>query len=272
MENLLVLLPVYNRINTTEKCISCIKAQNYTNYTLVLIDDGSTDGTADMVLREIPDTVVIKGKGNWWWAGSLQQGINWINHHKFSSDDFILILNDDVEFADNFFDIAISILKSKRNTLLLSQCFSKQTGELIDAGTHVDWNNLSFVKAESPEHINCLSTRGLFFRIEDMQKIGSFHPFLLPHYGSDYEYTIRAYNKGFKLITDEKLKLYCDDEKTGIHNIKGENFFIKMKKLFSKKSALNPFMWLIFIAFSCPAKNKIKAIFNGGVRLLKKVI
>src|SRR5207237_231210 len=43
-----VLLPVHNRKVTTEKFVRCLKAQAGADWHLVLIDDGSADGTAEM--------------------------------------------------------------------------------------------------------------------------------------------------------------------------------------------------------------------------------
>ncbi|HUK05974.1 MAG TPA: glycosyltransferase, partial [Burkholderiales bacterium] len=45
---LYVLAPVHNRRALTERFIGCLKAQTDRDYRLVLIDDGSTDGTAQM--------------------------------------------------------------------------------------------------------------------------------------------------------------------------------------------------------------------------------
>ena len=69
-----VLLPVHNRRPVTEAFARSLAAQTDRNVRLVLIDDGSTDGTADAVKAILPDTVVITGQGNWWWGGGLQQG------------------------------------------------------------------------------------------------------------------------------------------------------------------------------------------------------
>jgi glycosyltransferase involved in cell wall biosynthesis len=65
-DKIFILLPVYNRKDMTEKFIRCLKAQTYQNYHLVLIDDGSTDGTEEMVCSYIQDPTMIRGKGNWW--------------------------------------------------------------------------------------------------------------------------------------------------------------------------------------------------------------
>ena len=67
-----ILLPVHNRKEITRGFVECLKAQTFQDYRLVLIDDGSNDGTADMVKESIPSVTVLRGIGDWWWAGSLQ--------------------------------------------------------------------------------------------------------------------------------------------------------------------------------------------------------
>ena len=56
-----ILLPVHNRRDQTKTFIDCLTAQTYQNYHLILIDDGSTDGTAEMVQSKIPLAIIIKG-------------------------------------------------------------------------------------------------------------------------------------------------------------------------------------------------------------------
>ena len=67
-----IILPVHNRKVTTEKFIKSLVAQTYKEFKLILVDDGSTDGTDKMVLSYIPDGIILKGDGNLWWAGGLQ--------------------------------------------------------------------------------------------------------------------------------------------------------------------------------------------------------
>lgn len=46
-----VIVPVYNSIDCLEKCVRSLCAQTYANLEILLIDDGSTDGTAALVDR-----------------------------------------------------------------------------------------------------------------------------------------------------------------------------------------------------------------------------
>lgn len=41
-----IIVPVYNSSNFLRRCVSCIFNQTYKNWELILIDDGSTDGSA----------------------------------------------------------------------------------------------------------------------------------------------------------------------------------------------------------------------------------
>jgi GT2 family glycosyltransferase len=180
-----------------------------------------------------------------------------LKNQTLKKGNYVLIINDDTEFDNYFLETAVSMLKNTTRTLLLSQCYSSQTHNLIDAGVHVDWRYLKFNQTSISEEINCLSTRGLFLRIEDLFEIGGFHPKILPHYLSDYEFTIRAYRKGMKLLTLPELRLYLDESTTGYHSIKADSLLKYLKKYFSKKSASNPLYWTGFIALACPFRWKL---------------
>ena len=43
-----IIVPVYNARNYIERCIDSLVHQTYDNYEIIIIDDGSTDGSADI--------------------------------------------------------------------------------------------------------------------------------------------------------------------------------------------------------------------------------
>ncbi|MCW3464719.1 glycosyltransferase family 2 protein [Chitinophaga nivalis] len=249
-----IFLPVHNRKEITRTFITSLLQQTFTNYHLVLIDDGSTDGTADMVTSLLPAATVITGTGDWWWGGSLQQGYNWICGQTLQEGDLVLIANDDVEFAPDYLQQGVDYMHTAPDTLLLSQAYSKQTGQLTDIGVVLDWRKLTFTPATNIADINCLSTRGLFLTAKALLATGGFRPALLPHYFSDYEFTLRAQRKGFKLTSDPRVRLLMNEETTGIHQLKGVSVWKYLKKIFSKRAVGNPVYYFVFIWLSCPAK------------------
>lgn len=257
MSKVYIILPVYNRIKLTRRFVKCLKSQTHQNYHLILVDDGSIDNTEAMVKSQIKSVTVLKGKGNWWWAGSLQQGINWLKNNAVSASDLVLMINNDVTFDKHFLEKAIAILTHKQHTLLQALSFSKQTGRLVEAGVKADLKRLKFTQTTIPEETNCLSTRSLFMRFSDLNRIGNFYPELLPHYLSDYEFTIRAHKKGLNLLINSELKIVLNESTTGVfqsgfEKLKNERFSFFLKKYFSKRSKANPIYFTIFILLTCP--------------------
>jgi GT2 family glycosyltransferase len=255
MPKIYILLPVHNRKEVTARFIDCLTSQTYQDYQLILIDDGSTDGTEEMVEQVIQSLTIIKGTGQWWWAGSLQEGYKWFKTNQVNPKDIVLIINDDTEFEADFLEQALKILVNQPKTLLLAQCYSLQTNQLLDTGTYIDWTRLRFSPASNQQEINCLSTRGLFLRIEDFINIGGFYPHILPHYTSDYEFTVRAFRKGYNLISDPYLKIWVNELTTGYHQMK-DNLW-NVKQIFSIKSPENPIYFSLFIILACPLQWKI---------------
>jgi len=269
-----ILLPVHNRLEQTRSFIESLCQQTYVDYRLILIDDGSVDGTAEYVKDRIKDLVIITGQGNWFWGGGLHQGYLWLRKNKVNKEDVVLIINNDTEFSSDFLEKGMSILFKMPQTLLLAQAYGKDNANLIESGVYVDWRSLNFRQARKKDEINCLSTRGLFLRVGDFFDIGGFHPFLLPHYLADYEFTIRANHKGYTLITDPELSLIVDESSTGIHKlgqcISPIEFY---KNYFSIRSADNPFFWFTFVAMACPwpwkAVNLLRVLYSGVGTLIR---
>ncbi|MCG6167618.1 glycosyltransferase [Leptospira sp. FAT2] len=244
----------------TERLILCLKRQTYKNFKILLIDDGSKDGTSEMATSHFPESAIIKGSGDWWWGGSLQQGYNWLKRHEIETDDDILIVNDDVEFADDFLEIGIELLKKNKDSLFLAKSYSRIDNSLQDSGVRVDWSNLSFKMANSQKEINVLSTRGLFLKVRTFFKIGGFYPRLIPHYQSDYEFTHRAYLKGFTLRTSDSLFLLEDPNETGIRTAEVRDIKDFIKVYFNKKSNYYLLSWVSFVILRCPWRWKVRNV------------
>ena len=97
-------------------------------------------------------------------------------------------------------------------------------------------------------------------RLSDFLKIGGFRPIVLPHYASDYEFTIRASRMGMQLVSDVTCCLKVDTKTTGVHTLPFSSLNNFWMTIFSNKSVQNPFMWTAFILLSCPLKHKTRNI------------
>jgi GT2 family glycosyltransferase len=253
---LYVLLPVHNRRQTTVCFVEALKLQTWREFQLILIDDGSTDGTADAVRAIYPGVVVVSGDGTWWWAGSLDQGCRYLACSGVRSDDILLLMNDDVVIAPQFLEHALAEFREIQDTLLLARQVNATTGREIDqgGGVCVNLDELRFAAASNPMEVNCLPTRGLFLRWRDMCRTGGFRPKWLPHYLSDYEFTLRARKRGLQLRVAHKASLGVQVKQSGRSR---ENLFMDSRRrrfslLFSNRYKDNPVTWSAFAWLVAP--------------------
>src|SRR5574343_1009849 len=89
-----VLMTCFNRCDQTLLALEALAGAvgKAAQLIVVLVDDGSTDGTADRVRRNYPDVHVVTGSGNLFWNGGMR--LAWQSALPFEPS-FFLWLNDD---------------------------------------------------------------------------------------------------------------------------------------------------------------------------------
>ena len=245
-----VITAVHNRRAITQRFVETLKGQTFQgSIRLILVDDGSTDGTDKMVLENYPDSTVLYGNGNLWWGGALHKAYKHLMSRGLEDSDVILFANDDSSLGSDYIEKAMRILEANPNALLTGCGYGINTGYFLDGPIHFNLKNGEVTHLSAGSTGNCASTRALCLRYGVFKEIGGFHPALLPHYASDYEYTIRAFRRGHPVISSEQLTYSFSEDTTG-DNLHANLTF---KKVFSKRSKLNPFYKLVFFLMVAPA-------------------
>lgn len=71
-----LLVPVHNRRDITRRCLVHLDNLGVRGWTRVMvIDDGSNDGTCEMLARDFSWVLTLRGDGNLWWAGAIRLGM-----------------------------------------------------------------------------------------------------------------------------------------------------------------------------------------------------
>src|SRR5689334_5770753 len=93
--------PVHNRRELTLGCLRSLMSADLTGIDLhtIIVDDGSTDGTAEAVRENFPGVEIIPGDGNLWYTAGMNAGITAALKHE---PDYILAINNDCEFDPQF--------------------------------------------------------------------------------------------------------------------------------------------------------------------------
>lgn len=91
----IVLILSYNGKHLLDDSISSYLANDYPSCEVVVIDNGSTDGTKEWVAQNFPKVVVLRTEKNFGYSGGFNFGLDYAFNRKLA--DYVLITNNDVK-------------------------------------------------------------------------------------------------------------------------------------------------------------------------------
>jgi GT2 family glycosyltransferase len=101
MFELALVIPNYNGKKRLKACLVSVYSQNFPNLKVIVVDNGSTDGSAKMIKRFFPQTQVISLPKNLGFAGGMNVGIRVALKEK--SVKYVCSLNNDIVLAPGYF-------------------------------------------------------------------------------------------------------------------------------------------------------------------------
>jgi GT2 family glycosyltransferase len=216
---LFVIIAVHNRKEFTKNCLDSLRLQRYKEFKVVIVDDGSTDGTDKLLRENYQEVDVLKGDGNLWWTAATNRGIEFALSKGATE---VLTLNNDTIAPENYLFELMKANRKYPEALIGSLAIDYKTGNIIYGGEVVDWKTLTaknWEKCLKPEErvglhqVSRFPGRGLLIPKKTIEKLGMFDEKSFPHYGSDYDFTHRACNLGVKIFVsfDAKLLIYPNE-------------------------------------------------------------
>jgi GT2 family glycosyltransferase len=85
----------WNSRELTRRCLETLGVTNYVPFEVVLIDNGSTDGSVDMIQREFSWVRLIRNTNNLGYPRAVNQGITYAISRGAK---YMFIMNNDIEF------------------------------------------------------------------------------------------------------------------------------------------------------------------------------
>ena len=296
-KNLFIVIPVHNRKHFTRNCLLSLSAQTFCCFKTIVIDDGSSDGTSEMIQKHFPEVVLLHGDGNLWWTGATNLGIEYILT-RAKHDGYILTLNNDTVVRSNYIQTLL-YSASKYPRSLIGSIFVSDEDEsvVVDAGVRVNWvtakyENLAEGRVYNDilhagsliQKVDVLPGRGTLIPIEAFRKVGLYDFQYLPHYGADYEFSRRASMNGHKLLINYEAVVISNVKMTGLNNrVNNLRWSDLVKSFFSIRSANNLKYrwnfarlcctgWRFPIFYLCDTGRLIMGSFLSQIGLKKNVV
>lgn len=227
-----IVIPVHNRRAFTRQCLACLAEQTYRNFQIIVVDDGSTDGTDAMIREEFPEVVVLTGDGNLWWTEATNWGIRYAQKHQDRrQESFVLTLNDDTLVGPDYLQTMLDAYRKHKPCLIGSVSVDSNNPEKLEyagtsfelytaGGRHLaeDYNGSyqNLVSRKTYIESQSLPGRGTLIPMEVFEAIGLFDAKNYIHYMSDIEFSVRAHKAGYRLIVNVPSVVQEYVEATGI--------------------------------------------------------
>lgn len=211
--NLHVFLPVHNRGNLTANFIRHFLRLIDSNAPCQfwILDDGCTDNTIELALKQMPGAVIITLSGSAYWGGALNaiRDIILNRHIEGFRDELYLVCNDDIRLPLDSLSIAINSLSVSNvvcalsetidHRLLLSDEFLQSTCskhlpmhrfDPVSSKFVVEYNSC---KVDTASTYAMLTTSNPWIASEPI-------PSSIPHYLSDWWLTHSFSKLGFAIV------------------------------------------------------------------------
>jgi glycosyltransferase involved in cell wall biosynthesis len=127
-----VIIPVFNKENTIRATIQSVLNQTYTNFELLVVNDGSTDESQDEVNSIIDGRLKCIDKKNGGVSSARNLGII------EAKGQYIAFLDGDDEWEQDFLETIVSLIKKYPDISVFSTGFAFLTNSVVTAAQKID--------------------------------------------------------------------------------------------------------------------------------------
>lgn len=214
MRRVTVILTCFNR---KEKTVTCLKTLTQFNpnidFSFIIVDDASTDGTVEAVKQLGLDTKILLGTGNLFWCGGMRMGIAEFLNSNPADQDFCLLVNDDVQFKDRSIEAMFDRLADRDDVVVVGATCDDDGKFTYGLKCREKWYKKNITKRIEPSkeevigetcNANCVLIRNSI-----LKRVGNMDS-AYTHSLGDYDMGFAMTRKGYKLISSEDYVGVCN--------------------------------------------------------------
>lgn len=270
-----IIMPVHNRRELTLQCLKSLSRIERGNLEvhIIVVDDGSTDGTSEAIRQNYPNVQIVKGDGNLWYTAGTNLGIESALKHQ---PDYILAANDDSIFDEKFLITMVECAEKHPRSVIGALLLLWNTPHKVFQiapkwntwqGGWRHWQEQTiWTVPQTPWEVEIIVGNCVLYPRAVVEEVGLMDEKKLDQYG-DAEYTPRMRKKGWRLLIEPRARVFCQPNNTP-EKVLEMPWRKKIKVLLlDRKNSHNLFYRYNFLVHSAP--NKLAGFTAFGIFFLK---
>jgi GT2 family glycosyltransferase len=269
-----VVILNWNAAGLTLKCVESVRRSDYGRLEIVVIDNGSKDGSSDAIEARFPGITIVRNPTNVGFAEGSNQGIRCAIRNGAA---YILLLNNDTVIDKGMISCLVETAAARKNRVAVSPkmldgyepsrlwfVFGKTS-----LWTGIFSNPAYNAPAETVFHpvisMEYASGCCILMPRELINAVGEFNPRFFA-YCEDVEWSLRARRLGFQLLCDTRAELWHYIASTGGKNPSRMRYLMTRNHIWTLRKHATKCQFAVFALVFYPPRCVLrlaKAVMNA---------
>jgi len=197
-----VVIPTHNRKALLRRCLTAVTHQNYAQYEVIVVDDGSTDGTGDMVRQEFPQVRYIRQDPNQGPAAARNRGI------EAATGEIVAFTDDDCIVPTDWLTALVQGFRRRPEVAGVGG-YQEAPEEILQTNTVARaeramrlrrWGERAEMEQLGGNKVPGLGTNNVAFRRDVLLKVGGFDEGFPVAAGEDADLKLRIARRSYRLF------------------------------------------------------------------------
>lgn len=230
----------WNGMMDTLECIESVRNLDYPDMRIVVVDNGSSDGSTNILRQRYPWITLLESKENLGFTGGNNLGI--VKALEMGTD-YVWLLNNDTIVERDVLRKMVQTIGNTPGIGIASPviCFNDPPGKVQFCGSYIDWERKRIVKLKvgEPYPSNGVSISlwgtALLIRRDVVEKVGFLNDKYFA-YHEDEDYCMRVARAGYRAIVVPEARVFHKNSRSTGSNDAPMQVFLRSRNLF--------FLWM----------------------------
>lgn len=218
-----VLLLNWNDAENTLACLHSIHELDYPSFRVVVVDNGSIDGSDQAIRQAFPQIDLLSNDRNLGFAGGANVGLEYARRQGAA---YVLLINNDTILDSRLLTELVTFAEGHPQAgLIAPKIYFHHDPTLVWAAgawlarfpprvKMIGWGERDHPRFDVLRQVDYITGCALLIRREVMDSVGLFDPIYWPIYHEDYDYCARVIKAGWQIWYVPAARMWHKDSQS----------------------------------------------------------